>query len=614
VIPRRYLFLPVPALFYLLTTAPGIGHADQAILIDQMQRGQLGAGATHHNFTVLAGYLLSRVLPFGELAYRCNLVSALFGAAAVMVFYLVALRVAGSATVAALSALFLMTSHSVWWHATLAESYAANALFCCTILGGLVRFEQTGRVRWLDGAAVAAGLAIFNHAQMGMWTPALLLVTLVSARRGTRPVWAALLRTSAFYLAGLVPYLAVLLRDASRFGGLHAAGHEALGGPFTDVFMQVWPPRLLLQSAAGTGRLLLVQWGWPPVFLGLLALGVWRAWRSTELELTHAGLRVAFLLNTLFFAFYPTWDQFAFLMPSFLLLNHFGTLGLAWLWRGSAGRPWLAAGLVAASALTLAHTIRFYESLPERAVGSSLWSTYATAPSAVNTMFDGRFLADPNKRDFRSIQDFAEAAFERLPPGSMLVDQIARTYFQLTLYYQRWLGRRPDLEIALHVPTGQDPARWSSGLTRDQLIGRVLAAPSLEGVFFTSLHGSEEVVRELARSGVTFLAHPLRGDASVFQARAASDVDFRPWLHSLQAADAALRIRFKRHNPPLRLRLAWLSADAVPLPRSEAVYDVPFDVPPLLARPPAPGLPPGSWIARVYCFDQLVATAPVVVQ
>jgi hypothetical protein len=239
------------------------------------------------------------LLPFDEPAYRCNLVSTVYGSLAVALFYLLALKRTGRTAVAAVGASLLMTSHSMWWHSTIAEVYAANALLFIAALGALEMFDATGRPRWLDLACVAAGLGLFNHAQMGMWLPGLLLVALLARFGHGRP--RGVLRMALAYAIGLVPYGVAVLADVLRSGDVGAIAAEAGGGQWTRIFFTFDP-----RQAQDTLRLFAMQWGWPSLVPLLFVLGVGPYARALRQSCAAVAALVAVLVNTAFFAGYPT--------------------------------------------------------------------------------------------------------------------------------------------------------------------------------------------------------------------------------------------------------------------------------------------------------------------
>src|SRR5215208_4066009 len=68
-------------------------------------------------------------LPVGDVAYRTNLASAVYGALAVVVVYLIGLRLSGRVVAAAVGALAFGVSGTFWSQAVIAEVYTLDALF-----------------------------------------------------------------------------------------------------------------------------------------------------------------------------------------------------------------------------------------------------------------------------------------------------------------------------------------------------------------------------------------------------------------------------------------------------------------------------------------------------
>jgi hypothetical protein len=164
------LFLAI----YIRTAAPSVLSGDSAEF--QLAAPLLGVPhPTTYPLYILLGKLATLLVPFGDLAWRVTLVSALCAALAVGLFFLLARRVAGMAG-AAVAALALGVTPGLWNAATLAEVYALLA----ALLVGLgyllmpprIKPKTTQRVpdqaqsskMWrLRGAAFVAGLGCTHH-------------------------------------------------------------------------------------------------------------------------------------------------------------------------------------------------------------------------------------------------------------------------------------------------------------------------------------------------------------------------------------------------------------------------------------------------------------------
>ncbi|GMR23783.1 MAG: hypothetical protein BMS9Abin37_2250 [Acidobacteriota bacterium] len=638
---RKWWFLPVPAVFYLLTTAPGVGHSDQAIIISAMFHGSVGSAAKFHNITFLSGYVFAHLLPFDELAYRCNLVSTFYGTLTVFLFYLLALRLTKSVLLSTFSALFLMISHSMWWHSTIAEVYAVNAFFCVAILYCLVLYDETSTSKWLYAAAALAGLSIFNHPQMGMWIPALGVVLLLARKSAdaTWRSWSSLaLKTGLSFLIGFVPYIAVFIKDTFAGGNVGSTVYGAMGSDFVHIFFFVSSLTELWNALANTAPLFILQWGWPSIFYIYILLGIYWLLASRELSTVAVAAGVAFLVNTVFFTFYPTWDKFAFLLPSFIILSFVGLLGLRYFWTAFVrNRKAFVVCFSLVNAFCYLYPIYFFEKLPNIAATSDFWSKYRVNDQTRTHIEDGEFLANPNKRNYTVTDDFANALFDGLPPNSVFVDHISRTYYQLTYYYQQFHNTRRDVQILLFMPTNPvaSASEWPGAMGKDELVDYIVESPSLDKIFLPAYYGYAEVTRELLDKRITFVEYPLNDDWTVIRPQHGSSVDSRDLVDELvvginleketdrmpgesfrqeDSRRIGTLIRFKENNPPAVLRLDWTDPSQGTTFSSPLMY-VPYNCNPLHvpfqdlftnAEPETQqGLSRGDWRVNLYAFDAL---------
>lgn len=140
---------------YIRTAAPSVLSGDSAEF--QLVASTLGVAhpTTYPLYTMLAA-LATRILPFGDAAWRVTLVSSLCAAVAVSVFCVFVRRLSLSYRAALLSSLFLGVSPGLWNSATLAEVYTLLILLLCLLALALLQ----GR---LYLAAFIAGLGFSHH-------------------------------------------------------------------------------------------------------------------------------------------------------------------------------------------------------------------------------------------------------------------------------------------------------------------------------------------------------------------------------------------------------------------------------------------------------------------
>src|SRR5581483_4783845 len=196
---------------YVQTLVPGVMDADQG----ELQYIPVILGIPHPTgfpLYVLLGFLWSH-LPIGSVAYRMNLLSAVFGALAIGLLF-VALSRQKLRTVAALgAAMTLALLPPFWEHSTLAAVYTLQAFLGVVLFLALAEWEATHDEHWLMLVMLTLGLGLTNHPSFVLFIPAsLIYLGLFGGRR--------LFRQSRFYRAaalGLVPlvlYLYFPLRAA----------------------------------------------------------------------------------------------------------------------------------------------------------------------------------------------------------------------------------------------------------------------------------------------------------------------------------------------------------------------------------------------------------------
>ena len=137
-------------------------------------------------------------LPFGDVAYRMNLMSAICAACAVAGLYLIVCMllqpgVASPATRragAAFAALILAFSPTFWSQAVIAEVYAANAAMIVISLLLLLRWERMRRDRDFFLFALVYGLSLGTHISNLGFAPGIALYVLLTERSALkRPSW-----------------------------------------------------------------------------------------------------------------------------------------------------------------------------------------------------------------------------------------------------------------------------------------------------------------------------------------------------------------------------------------------------------------------------------------
>jgi hypothetical protein len=154
-----------------------------------------------------------------------------------------------------------------------------------------------------------------------------------------------------------------------------------------------------------------------------------------------------FLLNTGFFAFYPTWDKYAFLLPSFLVLAFAGAHALAALDRRLDALPHPNLAAAALGGAFLLQPLILYPRLTSLSAYGGRLARFGH--DRTRNLFDeGLYLANPDKHRFREYQDCANAILAKLPPDAVYVDDDSRTYYVIR-HVQKYEGARADFRLEL---------------------------------------------------------------------------------------------------------------------------------------------------------------------
>jgi hypothetical protein len=199
---------------YLATLAPTIlYHTDQmrdsAVLPAVAYTLGIGHPTGYPTYTLLTH--LFTYLPFGDVAYRVNLASAVFGAVAVALLFGVGYRLSRGIVAAAIGALAFGVSGLFWSQAIIAEVYTLHILFLAFVLFILLLWRERRQDRYLLLGAFVIGLSMSHHLTSGLLLPAAaLFVLLVEPRKVVE--WRLVLGGAGLFLVGLVPYAYLPIR------------------------------------------------------------------------------------------------------------------------------------------------------------------------------------------------------------------------------------------------------------------------------------------------------------------------------------------------------------------------------------------------------------------
>jgi 4-amino-4-deoxy-L-arabinose transferase-like glycosyltransferase len=471
---------------YLFTMPAVVGRADTFEF--QVVIPQLGiAHPTGYPLYILLGRLFA-ALPFGSMAWRINLASAVFAALAATLLYLAGRRLWKKPIAALLGAVLFGLTPTLWSQAVQAEVYALNALFVAAVLWLMavmldqaasegvctaLLFRWPAHFGWQRSAwllALLIGLGLTNHLTTIILLPAALLTVLLAYGKCLRAEdWKAnsllVLKVCLAFLLPLLLYAYLPL----RWSALH---DEPMGmARFIEwVFGSRFQAALQLTSWLTDStrweivwRLLLAEWGWLNLLLAFLGL-VYAAYRSWRVALVLLVLWAGYIFYALN---YHVPDLAVFLIPAHALI------ALSW---GAA-----LAGILAMIAALLRRRGRGAWKLSLSAV--LILSCFTPALLRIINYWPNTAYADQV-----ALQAWGEGVLSLpLETGAAILadsEKVAPLY-----YLQQAEGWRPDLEIIVLPDESAYRTELDARLAVGQAVYLARFLPGLEGLYHLRSQG-----------------------------------------------------------------------------------------------------------------------------
>ncbi|MBN2058171.1 MAG: DUF2723 domain-containing protein [Candidatus Saganbacteria bacterium] len=198
---------------YLLTLCPTVPPRDSGELITAAYTLGITHPPGYPVYTVLGK--LFTYIPWGNIAWRVNFMSAVFASATVTLLYYLVLELTGSLPAATLSALSLAFAPFFWSLALVAEVFQLNAFFTILNIYLLWLWSQKRDFKLLAAFAFIWGLSFSHHHTTALLGPGFLYIILVTDWRVLTKLknWAIL---AGCFLVGLIPYIYLPLRSLAN--------------------------------------------------------------------------------------------------------------------------------------------------------------------------------------------------------------------------------------------------------------------------------------------------------------------------------------------------------------------------------------------------------------
>lgn len=192
---------------YLFTLQPSVPGGDSPELITAAFTLGIAHPPGYPLYTLLAhGFTW---LPYGTVAWRVNLMSAVFDAAAAGVLAFAAARFCRHVWAGVVAGGLFAFAPVIWAYAVVAEVFALHHFSMAVLVALAVEFDVQApqqRRGFVRAAALVFGLSLSNH-QTALFLGAPLLSWMLWSTRATSLRLPELVRLGALFLAGFLPYL-----------------------------------------------------------------------------------------------------------------------------------------------------------------------------------------------------------------------------------------------------------------------------------------------------------------------------------------------------------------------------------------------------------------------
>lgn len=314
-----------PLIVYIRTLAPAVYPFDSAELVT----GSHVLGIIHapgYPLYLILGKLFS-LLPIGNVAYRMNLMSAVFGAATSVTTFLVLVELTRRRFISLAGTFALAFSYYFWQEAVLAEVYTLETFMIALLLLVLLKWRPVpSRNKLLLLFASLFGLSLGNRITIVLFLPAIAWYVLAETRGRVLKDAKMLVLMFVASLLGLCIYLYLPLRYLAdpplNYATLYEVNLATPGGVWWMMSGQMY--RFFALGYGLTESLRELAYYLGQLWRNFLGIGVlvgllgWvRLWRDSHRKFVLVFL--SFVFSVVFFVNYRVVDKETMFLPSYLL-------------------------------------------------------------------------------------------------------------------------------------------------------------------------------------------------------------------------------------------------------------------------------------------------------
>lgn len=455
---QYFLVLISIGILYAFTCAPTVLWQDSGLFIYRIWHNDLAGNigiALAHPLYIMIG-IAAKSVPIGELAWRINMLSAIFGAIAAANLFLLMRLWLGRVFPAVIAAISLAVAWTFWQNAVWAEVYTLYAAQLFTELLVLFQYIRTKRTGYLYWLGFLNGLSIANHL-WGVFPLACYGIYLIVLIYQKQIKISHLVIFIVFWVLGAAPYEYLIIKGVIETGDLAGTVRSALfGSLWQDAVLNVSVSmKIVLENIA------FIILNFPTPNIILLFLGILVLWEKSP---SRGFANIIFALLLLFFGFafrYTVVDRHAFFIPFYCMAAVLIGLGADFLINKKYSKAIVFIVLIFALlpvgvyAVTPSFARKYYKSLGQRRQ-----KPYRD---------DYVYWLQPWKRGYRGAERFASEVLDSVEENATIYAYTTEVHS--LLYVQEVKGKRPDVKIVSDYDNSQNAPAFNKE-TLDELLSK----------------------------------------------------------------------------------------------------------------------------------------------
>ncbi|MBC8390233.1 MAG: DUF2723 domain-containing protein, partial [Actinobacteria bacterium] len=211
--------LIIPLVIYILTLEPKLVGGDTGWYANQIPEMSLMVPTGYPTFSMCLK--LFTYLPIGDLAYRLNLFSAIFGALTILFLFLSINKLVKNEFISFISSMIFAFIVPFWEVANRLEFDTLNCFFIILLIFSAILYSENKTRKYLYFFFFCLGLSLTNHPLAFFLVPAILLYVII-VNPGIFKSIKAIFISILFFILPLLSYFYLLIRSLQGYGEVNS--------------------------------------------------------------------------------------------------------------------------------------------------------------------------------------------------------------------------------------------------------------------------------------------------------------------------------------------------------------------------------------------------------